>query len=201
MFRQQSQYDSRLRFSSGVLVRVRLTMILTLTPTLTIKPTLTLTITLTLTRSPDHNPNHNHITNSNPNPNITITLTLTKTLELNLNRLSYWDCCRRPGHHPALVCLIIVCICEILARKVTNNNIRTCHYIQIAFVICRPACHDSSLYLFVLVLFLEALVVSQVGLHVALDIFYQRIVHVYRGVVYNRHLCFCDVHLKTCTNR
>ena len=31
--------------------------------------------------------------------------------------------------------------------------------------------------------------------HVALDIFYQHIVHVYRGVVYN--LCLCDVHLKT----
>ena len=39
------------------------------------------------------------------------------------------------------------------------------------FGICRPACHDSSLYLFVLVLFLEAVVLSQV--HVALDIFYQ----------------------------
>ena len=38
------------------------------------------------------------------------------------------------------------------------------------FGVCRPACHDSSLYLFVLVLFLEALVLSQV--HVALDIFY-----------------------------
>ena len=63
------------------------------------------------------------------------------------------------------------------------------------FGVCRPACHDSSLYLFVLVLFLEAVVLSQV--HVALDIFYQHIVHVYRGVVYNHHLCLCDVHLKT----
>ena len=41
------------------------------------------------------------------------------------------------------------------------------------FGICCPACHDSSLYLFVLVLFLEAVVLSQV--HVALDIFYQHI--------------------------
>ena len=41
------------------------------------------------------------------------------------------------------------------------------------FGVCRPACHDSSLYLFVLVLFLEAVVLSQV--HVALDIFYQQI--------------------------
>ena len=29
--------------------------------------------------------------------------------------------------------------------------------------------------------------------HIALDIFYQHIVHVYRGVVYNHHLCLCDV--------
>ena len=63
------------------------------------------------------------------------------------------------------------------------------------FGVCRPACHDSSLYLFVLVIFLEAVVLSQV--HVALDTFYQHIVHVYRGVVYNHHLCLCDVHLKT----
>ena len=48
------------------------------------------------------------------------------------------------------------------------------------FGVCRPSCHDSSLYLFVLVLFLEAVVLSQV--HVAWDIFYQHIVHVYRGV-------------------
>ena len=56
------------------------------------------------------------------------------------------------------------------------------------FSVCLPACHDSSLYLFVLVLFLE---------DVALNIFYQHIVHVYRGVVYNHHLCLCNVHLKT----
>ena len=30
--------------------------------------------------------------------------------------------------------------------------------------------------------------------HVAWDIFYLNIVHVYRGVVYNHHLCLCDVH-------
>ena len=42
------------------------------------------------------------------------------------------------------------------------------------FSVCRPACHDSSLCLFVLVLFLEAVVLSQV--HVALDIFYRHIV-------------------------
>ena len=49
--------------------------------------------------------------------------------------------------------------------------------------------------LFYSILFLEAVVLSQV--YVALDIFYQHIVQVYRGVVYNRNLCFCDVHLKT----
>ena len=32
--------------------------------------------------------------------------------------------------------------------------------------------------------------------HVALDIFYQHIVYVYWGVVYNHHLCLCVVHLK-----
>ena len=35
------------------------------------------------------------------------------------------------------------------------------------FGVCRPACHDSALYLFVLFIFLEAVVLSQV--HVALD--------------------------------
>ena len=54
------------------------------------------------------------------------------------------------------------------------------------FGVCRPACYYSSLYLFVLVLFLEAVVLSQE--HVAWDIFYQHIVHVYRGVIYSHHL-------------
>ena len=63
------------------------------------------------------------------------------------------------------------------------------------FGVCHSACQDSSLYLFVLVIFIEAVVLSQVL--VALDIIYQHIVHVYRGVVYNHHLCLCDVHLKT----
>ena len=46
------------------------------------------------------------------------------------------------------------------------------------FGVCRSACHDSSLYLFVLVRFLEAVVLSQV--HVAWDIFYQ---HTFIGVL------------------
>ena len=62
------------------------------------------------------------------------------------------------------------------------------------FGVCRPACHDYSLYLFVLVLFLEAVALSQV--YVAFNIFYRYIVNVYWGVVYNHHLCLCDVHLK-----
>ena len=62
------------------------------------------------------------------------------------------------------------------------------------FGVFRLACHDSSLHLFVLIIFLEAVVLSQI--HIALNIFYQHIIHVYRGVVYNHHLCLCDVHLK-----
>ena len=38
------------------------------------------------------------------------------------------------------------------------------------FGVCRPACHDFSLYLFVLVLFLDAVMLSQV--YVAFNIFY-----------------------------
>ena len=63
------------------------------------------------------------------------------------------------------------------------------------FDVCHPACHDTSLYLFVLVLFLEAVVLSQVN--VALNIFYQHIVYVYRVVVCNHRLCLCNVNLKT----
>ena len=63
------------------------------------------------------------------------------------------------------------------------------------FGVCRPACHDTSLYLFALVLFLEAVALSQVCIGV--NIFYQHIVNVYWGVVYNQHLCLCDVHVKT----
>ena len=43
------------------------------------------------------------------------------------------------------------------------------------FGMCRPSCHDYSLYIFVLVRFNEAVVLSQV--HVPLDISYQHIVH------------------------
>ena len=63
------------------------------------------------------------------------------------------------------------------------------------FGVCRSACHDSSLYLFVLVLFLDTVVLSQV--HVTVDNLYEHIVQVYRHVFYNHHLCLGDVHLKT----
>ena len=63
------------------------------------------------------------------------------------------------------------------------------------FGVCRPSCHDSSLYRFVLVLFLEAVALYQV--YVAFNIFYPRIVNVYWGVVYNHHLCLCNGHLNT----
>ena len=48
----------------------------------------------------------------------------------------------------------------------------------LVFGVCRPACHDSSLYLFVLIHFLEAVALSQV--HVAWHIFHQHIV--YKGL-------------------
>ena len=54
------------------------------------------------------------------------------------------------------------------------------------FAVCRPACHESSLYIFVLVLFLDVVALSQV--YVAFNIFYQHIVNVYWGVVYNHHI-------------
>ena len=69
------------------------------------------------------------------------------------------------------------------------------------FGVCRPACHEYSLYLFVLVLFLDAVVLSQV--HVALDIFYPHIVHVYSahgsmraGVNGRYHNIFCFFHIE-----
>ena len=60
----------------------------------------------------------------------------------------------------------------------------------------QPAMSLRCIYMTcVLVRFLEAVVLSQV--YVALNSFYQHIVHVYRDVVYNHHLCLCDVDLKT----
>ena len=88
-------------------------------------------------------------------------------------------------------------VCSVLVRLVSRYLHHNCHSWQhtgvvhlslqadgkVAFEdvpvfgVCRPDCHDSSLYLFVLVLFLEAVVLSQV--YVAFNIFYQHIVNVY----------------------
>ena len=100
-------------------------------------------------------------------------------------------------------CLVSVHVSAPYVTAGSTHELYTCLYRQMARLllnisgvsVCRPACHDSSVYLFVLVLFLEAVVLSQV--YVALDILYQHIVHVHRGVVYNHHLCRCDVHLNT----
>ena len=63
------------------------------------------------------------------------------------------------------------------------------------FGICRPACHHSSLYLFVRVLFLEAVALFHV--YITFNIFYQHILNFYWSVVCNHHLCLCYVHPKT----
>ena len=49
----------------------------------------------------------------------------------------------------------------------------------LVFGVCRPACHDSSLYLFALVILFEVVVLSQV--RIAFNIFYQHIFHVSWG--------------------
>ena len=58
------------------------------------------------------------------------------------------------------------------------------------FGVRRPACHDSSFYLLVLVLFPDTAVLPQLLSH-----FYQHIVHVDLGVVYSQYLC--EIHLQT----
>ena len=111
--------------------------------------------------------------------------------------------CPGPFHFSHSVDYIYICLCTICHSwhhtGVVHLSLQADGKVAFedipVFGIWRPACHDSSLYLFVPVLFHEAVVLSQV--HVALDIFYQHIVHVYRGAVYIHHLCLCDVHLKT----
>ena len=79
-------------------------------------------------------------------------------------------------------------------KPVSSGRWQGCFEDIPVFGVCRPACRESLLYLVVLVLFLEAEVLSQA--HVTLHLFYQHIVRVYTGV-YNHHLCLCDFHLKT----
>ena len=79
---------------------------------------------------------------------------------------------------------------------------RTCCLEEIPVLgACRPNCHAVSLYLFVLVLFFDAVVFPQVGPYtsrrIAFTSFYEHIVHVDWGVFYNNHLCLCDDHLQT----
>ena len=55
-----------------------------------------------------------------------------------------------------------------------------------------PSLPRFFLYLFVLVIFLEPVALSQV--YVAFNSFYQHIIYVYWGAVYNHHLCLSDGH-------
>ena len=59
------------------------------------------------------------------------------------------------------------------------------------FGVCRPACHDSSLYLFVLVICNEAVALIQA--YSAFNIFYMHLVNVDWGVAYNHHICLVFV--------
>ena len=77
-------------------------------------------------------------------------------------------------------CLVSVQVSAPYVIAGSTHELYTCLFRQMArlllkrsrvYSVSRPACHASSLYLFVLVLFLEAVVLSHV--HVALDIFYQ----------------------------
>ena len=102
-------------------------------------------------------------------------------------------------------CLVSVQVSAPYVIADSTQELYTCLFRQMARLLLKisrclayaaqPAMILRCISRFVLVLFLEAVVLSQV--HVAWDIFYQHIVHVYRGVVYNHHLCLCDVHLKT----
>ena len=94
------------------------------------------------------------------------------------------DRCHLDDESPNLSGIGLRCVlCNRPLSLQADGNV-ACEDVPVAvFGVCRPACHDSSLYIVVPVLFLDAVVLSQ--LHVALDIFYQHIVHVHWGVVYN----------------
>ena len=100
MFRQQSQYDSRLRFSSRVLVRVSVMVRLGLGLELVIWLWLGLWLwfRVRVRVKVIVRVRVGFMVRVRVGVRVRImvnlTLTLTKTLELNLNRLSYWDCCR-----------------------------------------------------------------------------------------------------------
>ena len=94
MFRQQSQYDSRLRFSSRVLVRVSVMVRLGLGLELVIWLGLWLGLRVRVRVRVRVGFMVMVRVGVRVRIMVNLTLTLTKTLELNLNRLSYWDCCR-----------------------------------------------------------------------------------------------------------
>ena len=102
MFRQQSQYDSRLRFSL-VKVLVRVSVMVRLGLELVIWLGLWLWLGLRVRVKVRVR------VGFMVRVGVRIMVNLTKTLELNLNRLSYWDCCRNmvrkkklhPGLEPA----------------------------------------------------------------------------------------------------
>ena len=85
---------------------------------------------------------------------------------------------------------VYTCLFRQVARLLLKISRCLAHADQPAMILrCRP-------YIFVLVLFPDVVVLSQV--HVALIILFQHIVHVYSGVVYNhQRFCLCVVHLKT----
>ena len=94
---------------------------------------------------------------------------------------------------------ILVCAAESLFYVCTHIYIGRwpcCFRRDPVFGVCRPACHDSSLNFFFLVLFLDLLVLPED--YVAFAVLYQHIVHADLGVVDNHHLSsFFDVHLQT----
>ena len=107
------------------------------------------------------------------------------------------------------VCLTVLIISMTFVFSLTQMLVFLYLYVMLSILLSILVCAAASLFCACLVcvqvsapcislswfFFSEAVVLSQV--HVSLDIFYQHIVHVYWGVVYNHYLCLCDVHLKT----
>ena len=136
-------------------------------------------------------------------------------LTQNISKATYCWVCRETTHvyffpwHVGLytaASLFCTCLVSVHARLCT---ICTCLFRQMERLfleifrfwrICRSDCHDDSLYLFVLVLFPDSVVPS---IRTAFNIFYQHIVHVDWGVVYNHHICLLlssDTSCSICCN-
>ena len=84
---------------------------------------------------------------------------------------------------------------ELYTYNYIQANVKVAFEEIPVFCVCRPACQNSSLYHFGLVLIHEAVVLPLV--YVAFSVFYQHIVHVHCCVVYNNHILLCDFHLRT----